>query len=275
MTFSIAARTADGTTYGVAVASKFLAVGSAVPAAAADVGALATQAEANLAYARTGMRLLARARRAGERSQRWSRTDEGRDHRQVGVVDATAARRRTPAPAAWPGPAASTGDGYAIQGNILTGPEVVEAMEAAWLATAADEPLVRRLLAALTAGDRAGGDSPRSAVARRCTSSRDGGGLRRRERRPRRPARRRPPGPGAELARLLDIHDLSSTADPADCRSPGTGAEVLRRLESVGHTGDTVARDSSRGPGSRTSRSASARARIDPRVLAHLRATRR
>jgi uncharacterized Ntn-hydrolase superfamily protein len=90
--------------------------------------------------------------------QRLLEEDEGRDHRQVGIVDVdgTAASHTGAACLDWAG--SLTGDGYAIQGNILTGSEVVEAMEAAWL-SAEGEPIARRLLAALAAGDAAGGDS--------------------------------------------------------------------------------------------------------------------
>src|SRR5688572_16646857 len=122
MTFSIVGHladtvdTADGTTVslGVAVASKFLAVGSAVPAGAADVGAIATQAFANLAYRADGLRLLADGRTAQETVDALTGADEGRDQRQVGVVDG-AGRSATFTGAAchdWAG--GRTGDGYAV-----------------------------------------------------------------------------------------------------------------------------------------------------------------
>ena len=161
MTFSIVGHTvdaADGSTVslGVAVASKFLAVGSAVPAGAAEVGAIATQAFANLAYRADGLHLLADGRTAQETVDALTGADEGRDQRQVGVVDG-AGRSATFTGAAchdWAG--GRTGDGYAVQGNILTGPDVVEAMERAWLGS--EGRLADRLLAALAAGDAAGGD---------------------------------------------------------------------------------------------------------------------
>ena len=159
MTFSIVARSADGESWGVAVASKFLAVGSAVPAAAADVGALATQAAANVAYKRDGLALLAGGATATEALERLIRDDAGREERQLGIVDA-AGRAATFTGAGcltWAGGIAR--DGYALQGNLLTGPEVLQAMESAWLGSAPDEPLGRRLLAALLAGDAAGGDA--------------------------------------------------------------------------------------------------------------------
>lgn len=154
MTFSIVAR--DGDQWGVAVASKFLAVGAYVPAARAGVGALATQAMANLGYKHDGLHLLRAGREAAAVVDALTSTDDERDHRQVGVVDArgTAASFTGAKCLAWAG--GRTGDDYAIQGNILVGPEVVEEAERALNATTG--PLSRRLLAALAAGDAAGGD---------------------------------------------------------------------------------------------------------------------
>jgi len=159
MTFSIVARSADGESWGVAVASKFLAVGSAVPAAVAGVGAIATQADANVAYKGLALAHLDDGATASVALQRLLEDDEGRDHRQVGIVDVEggAASHTGSACLEWAG--GRTGDGYAIQGNILTGPEVVEEMERAWLASDPADPLARRLLSALAAGDAAGGDS--------------------------------------------------------------------------------------------------------------------
>ena len=159
MTFSIVARSADGESWGIAVASKFLAVGSAVPAAVAGVGAIATQAFANVAYKGLALAHLDEGATASVALQRLLEEDDGRDHRQVGIVDVDggAASHTGSACLDWAG--GLTGDGYAIQGNILTGSEVVEAMEEAFLASDPELPLERRLLAALRAGDEAGGDS--------------------------------------------------------------------------------------------------------------------
>ena len=139
MTFSIVAT--DGTAWGVAVASKFLAVGSAVPAARAGIGAIATQSLANLAYRPEGLALLESGRTAQETLDSLTAADELREQRQAGIVDGKgqAATFTGSECHAWAG--GVTGDGYAIQGNILTGPDVVEAMERAWLGAAADAPL--------------------------------------------------------------------------------------------------------------------------------------
>jgi uncharacterized Ntn-hydrolase superfamily protein len=159
MTFSIVARSADGESWGVAVASKFLAVGSAVPAAVAGVGAIATQADANVAYKGQALAHLDDGATASVALQRLLEDDEGRDHRQVGIVDLDggSASHTGHACLEWAG--SLTGDGYAIQGNILTGEDVVVAMETAWQTSDPEASLGRRLLEALTAGDQAGGDS--------------------------------------------------------------------------------------------------------------------
>lgn len=159
MTFSIVARSVDGESWGVAVASKFLAVGSAVPAAAAGVGAIATQSAANTTYKAAALAHLREGATAAETLQQLIDADEGRDDRQVGVVDSEG-RAATFTGATcldWAG--GVTGDGYAIQGNILEGEEVVAAMESAFVASDSSAPLAERLMIALRAGDAAGGDA--------------------------------------------------------------------------------------------------------------------
>jgi len=158
MTFSIVARSADGHSHGVAVASRFLAVGSAVPAAQAQIGALATQSYANLGYRPQGLTLLRTGVAAADVVAGLTAADPGRDQRQLGVVGPTGdgATYTGTACHEWAGGLA--GDGYAIQGNILAGKQVVVAMVEAWAAGDPAAPLGRRLLAALLAGDRAGGD---------------------------------------------------------------------------------------------------------------------
>jgi uncharacterized Ntn-hydrolase superfamily protein len=159
MTFSIVARSADGESWGVAVASKFLAVGSAVPAAVAGVGAIATQADANVAYKGQALAHLDDGATASVALQRLLEDDEGRDHRQVGIVDVDGGSASHTGHACLDWAGSLTGEGYAIQGNILTGEDVVTAMEASWQTSDPEAPLARRLLDALMAGDRAGGDS--------------------------------------------------------------------------------------------------------------------
>jgi uncharacterized Ntn-hydrolase superfamily protein len=156
-TFSIVAL--DGATgeLGVGVASKFLAVGAAVPWARTGAGAIATQAWANLSYGPDGLELLAQGVPAEDVVRRLTEADGDREHRQLGVVD------RHGGAAAWTGKDCfnwaghRTGGGYTCQGNILTGGDVVDAMAEAFERAAG--PLPERLLAALDAGQARGGDS--------------------------------------------------------------------------------------------------------------------
>ena len=158
MTFSIVARSADGESWGVAVASKFLAVGATVPAAVAGVGAVATQADANVAYKGLALAHLDEGATAPVAVQRLLEEDDGRHHRQVGIVDIDGGAASHTGQECIPWAGSTTGDGYAIQGNCLTSAEVVDAMEEAWLASDPEAPLADRMLAALAAGDAIGGD---------------------------------------------------------------------------------------------------------------------
>jgi hypothetical protein len=128
VTFSIVARDPATGDLGVAVASKFLAVGSVVPWARAGVGALATQALANVTYGPAGLAALAAGEDARSVVERLTAADDGRTERQLGVVDAHggAASHTGSGCLTWAG--GRTADGVAIQGNILAGPAVVEAM---------------------------------------------------------------------------------------------------------------------------------------------------
>jgi uncharacterized Ntn-hydrolase superfamily protein len=157
MTFSIVARDPATGDLGIAVASRFLAVGSAVPWARAGVGAIATQAYANLRYGPDGLALLEQGIRAAEVVDTLTGADRARAHRQVGVVDAHggAATYTGTSCMFWAG--GRTADGVAVQGNILVGPSVVEATLERYLA--ANGRFTDRLLAALKAGDDQGGDS--------------------------------------------------------------------------------------------------------------------
>lgn len=233
MTFSIVARSADGESWGVAVASKFLAVGSAVPAAVARVGAIATQADANISYKFVGLAHLDEGATAQVALDRLLEEDDGREDRQVGIVDSDG----TPATFTgrdcfdWAGGSAGQTDdgaGFAIQGNILTGPEVVEAMEAAFR-DAHDQPFARQLLAALRAGDEAGGDR-RGRQSAALLVVREGAGyggfddtavdLRVDDHE----------APVTELTRLLDLNDLYLTASTPEEQVPVTD-EIHDELE--------------------------------------------
>jgi uncharacterized Ntn-hydrolase superfamily protein len=158
VTFSIAARSDDGMYLGVAVASKFLAVGAAVPGVRVGAGAIATQAWANLRYLPDGLALLDGGATAQQCIDQLTGADAQAADRQVGVVDGAGGSASFTGSGCHPWAGGRTGPGYAIQGNILTGPEVVDAMQQAWVASHA-EPFAVRLLMALKAGDHAGGDS--------------------------------------------------------------------------------------------------------------------
>lgn len=156
-TFSIVARDPATGELGIGVQSRFLAVGAVVPWAAAGVGAIATQSWANTTFGPRGLELLRAGRSARATLDELLAGDEGRAHRQVAVVDSTGGV------AAWTGEQClewaghQTGAGFSCQGNILVGPETVAAMAAAY--TAAGGHLADRLVAALRAGQAAGGDS--------------------------------------------------------------------------------------------------------------------
>jgi uncharacterized Ntn-hydrolase superfamily protein len=158
LTFSIVARSDDGACLGVAVASKFLAVGAYVPAVQAGTGAIATQSYANLAFRSEGLVLLGAGHDAQQTLDALVAGDDRRSERQVGIVDARGGSATfTGADCnSWAGGVRA--EGYAIQGNILTGAQVVASMEEAWLNSRDEPALSRRLLAALIAGDAAGGD---------------------------------------------------------------------------------------------------------------------
>lgn len=157
MTFSIVARDPDNGDLGVAVASKFLAVGSVVPWARAGVGAIATQALANVTYGPDGLVALELGANAEATLARLVDADEGGSDRQLGIVDARggSASHTGSGCLHWAG--GRVADGVAVQGNILTGPDVVDAMLTAF--EGASGPLPDRLLTTLLAGDRAGGDA--------------------------------------------------------------------------------------------------------------------
>lgn len=159
MTFSIVAtdpNASDGAEWGVAVASKFLAAGSVVPWASAGSGAIATQALANVAYGPEGLRLLDGGLSASEVVEALTSSDEGREHRQIGVVDRNGGGESFTGSQCLDWAGGRTGLNFACQGNILTGPDVLDAMVNAFESSASD--LSMRLLEALLAGDRAGGD---------------------------------------------------------------------------------------------------------------------
>lgn len=156
-TFSIVGYDAETGALGIAVQSKFFAVGSVVPWAAAGVGAIATQSWANTTFGPNGLKFLKSGLSAEQTLERLIAEDPGRATRQVGIVDAkgNVANYTGDECNAWAG--AVSGKHYTAQGNILAGEEVVKAMGKAFEETEGE--LADRLMAALFAGQAAGGDT--------------------------------------------------------------------------------------------------------------------
>lgn len=212
-TFSIVARDPVTGDLGVAVESKFLAVGAVVPWVTANIGAVATQAWANVTYGPRGLALMAEGKSAPEVVEILTGSDEGRLRRQVGVVDAQgrAASYTGPECNEWAG--GVEGDGFCCQGNILAGPQVVAAMAEAY--REAGGTFANRLLSALEAGQAAGGDR-RGKQSAAILIAREGGGygggsdryidLRVDDH----------PRPIAELRRLVMLHRVYFRKDEAD-----------------------------------------------------------
>lgn len=277
MTFSIVGRSADGVEMGVALASKFLAAGAYVPAAAAGVGALATQAYCNLELRTRGLQMLAGGTPAAGVLDEFFAGDAQRAERQAGVVDgrggtATFTGDRCQP---WAGGIARTdpAGAFAAQGNMLAGPQVIDAMVDAWLANHGDAPVARRLVAALRAGQDAGGDprgkqaaavlvvSPGAgyggvsdvAVDLRCDDS---------------------PEPIGDLERMLDLHDLYFGSTPDEELLPLEGTllgELARRLAATGYRSGDVARDLYDWMGRENFEERWHDGKIDPVVLVQLR----
>jgi len=156
-TFSIVGFDPETGELGVAVASKFLAVGSVVPWVEAGAGAIATQAYANTTFGPEGLALLRAGLSAQATLDSLVAMDEGREERQVGIVDARggSATYTGTGCIAWAG--GRKGENYACQGNILVDENTVAAMAGTFEETTG--PLATRLLRALKAGEDAGGDS--------------------------------------------------------------------------------------------------------------------
>ena len=234
-TYSIAACDLGAAQWGVAVQSKFLAVGSVVPWAEAHVGAVATQAYANPRYGPDGLALLRDDLPAAEVVRLLVDADDGRDERQVGVVDrhGDAASYTGTACLDWAG--GRTGAAYAAQGNILVGAATVDGLADTFEATAG-KPLAERLIDCLAAAQLAGGDRRGQQSASLLVVERDGGYARlsdvvvdlRVDDHSR---------PVEELRRLYALHDQLFGSTPRSAWLPLDGAlraEVAERLTALG-----------------------------------------
>jgi uncharacterized Ntn-hydrolase superfamily protein len=156
-TYSIVAFDAEARQWGVATQSKFLAVGSVVPWAEAEAGAVATQSYANPRYGPDGLALLRESVEAAEVVRRLTEADDGRETRQLGVVDARGGSATFTGNECHDWAGGRAGDGYAAQGNILVGAETVDAL-AETFESSAGKPLAERLIDCLAAAQAAGGD---------------------------------------------------------------------------------------------------------------------
>jgi uncharacterized Ntn-hydrolase superfamily protein len=257
----------------VAVESKFLAVGSVVPWAEPQVGAVATQALANVRYGPNGIELLRGGLSAEDVVARLTEADDGRDDRQLGVVDGRgrAASYTGSACLDWAG--GTTGDGYAAQGNILVSEETVTALASTFEATAG-RPLAERLLDALAAAQRAGGDRRGQQSASLLVVKKDGGyggtsdvmvDLRVDDH----------AAPVDELRRLYEMHDLLFGATPEEEWVPvdeTLARELRERLTRLGYQDESLEAAFTAWVGTENlEERAKGVDRIDPVVLAELR----
>jgi uncharacterized Ntn-hydrolase superfamily protein len=272
-TYSIVACDLEAREWGVGVQSKFLAVGAAVPAAEPEVGALATQAWANLAYRPDGLALLRQGYSADDVVRTLVGADEGREHRQVGVVDAhgRAATYTGSECLEWAG--GTTGAGYAAQGNILVSAATVEAL-ATTFESSAGQPLAVRLLASLDAAESAGGDRRGRQSAALLVVRKDGGyggtddvavDLRIDDH----------AEPIEELERIYRIHDLlfGQTPDEEWLEVDHELASELRtRLAALGHGGELADALAAWAGAENLEERVCGADRIDPVVLEQLRA---
>jgi uncharacterized Ntn-hydrolase superfamily protein len=235
-TYSIVGCDLEARQWGVAVQSKFLAVGALCPFAEAEVGAVATQSFVNPRYGPDGLALLRKGLSSEEAVERLTAADEGRAQRQLGIVDreGRAATYTGERCFAWAG--GRTGGGYAAQGNILVGEETVDALAATFEATD-DLPLVQRLIECLGAAQAAGGDRRGQQSAALVVVQKDGGyaGLSDTLVDLRVDDHERPI---EELRRIYGIHRRLFEVSPRDDWLPLEGdlrTEVDVRLDRLGH----------------------------------------
>jgi len=226
-TFSIVACDVKAGEWGVAVQSKFLAVGAIVPWAEANVGAIATQAYANTSYGPRGLAMLKLGFSAEETLKKLLETDEGHEHRQVGIVDAQGRAAAFTGKECYPWAGHIVGKNFAVQGNLLVSRKTVEAMAQAF--EGARGPLWKKLLEALRAGQRAGGDRRGQQSAALIVVKEKGGygeftdrmiDLRVDDH----------PQPIEELSRLLDLHELYFGPTK---RRVKLSAAVLQRVQTM------------------------------------------
>ena len=272
-TFSIAACDLETAQWGVATQSKFLAVGSVVPWAEPHVGAVATQAYANPRYGPEGLALLRDGLSAEEAVERLTSADDGSAHRQLGIVDreGRSATFTGSECTDWAGGIA--GPCFAAQGNILVGKETVAALAATFAATAG-RPLAERLVQCLAAAQAAGGDRRGQQSAALLVVERDGGyahlsdtlvDLRVDDH----------ADPITELGRLYEQHSLLFGKTPAEDwleLDDGLRTELRERLAKLGYDGELESAFTAWAGAANLEERVDGAQRIDPVVLAELRA---
>ena len=239
-TFSIVAFDPETGSLGIAVQSKFLAVGSVVPWASAGVGAVATQAMANYNCGPRGLELMSGGMTAAQTVEDLISSDEDREHRQLGVVDGRGRAATFTGAECFEWAGSVTGEHYAAQGNILVGRETVEAMAKTYEQTEGD--LAAQLLSALDAGQAAGGDS-RGKQSAALLVVREGGGyggdndrvvdLRVDDH----------PDPIRELIRIRDLHTLYFGETRAEDVVAVDGDVRREVADALRHTGYVEARE--------------------------------
>ena len=238
-TYSLVASDLEAGQWGVATQSKFLAVGSVVPWAEPGAGAVATQAYANPRYGPDGLALLREGLSADEVVERLVAADEGRDERQLGVVDAVGGGATYTGSGCYEWAGGVAGKGFAAQGNILVSRATVDALADSFAASAG-RPLAERLLEALGMAQAAGGDRRGQQSAALLVVERDGGygglsdvrvDLRVDDHE----------APVAELERLYGIHDLLFGRTPPEQWldvDEALAAELRERLAPLGYDGE-------------------------------------
>ena len=271
-TFSIAACDLERREWGVAVASKFLAVGGPCAWAEAETGAVATQSWIKPSYGIEGLGLLAEGASATQALQRMLAEDDGREQRQVAIVDCegrTASHTGT-ACLDWAG--ARSGPGYSAQGNMLVSVDTLTALAAAF-ESAPPGPLAERMVGALAAAQAAGGDrrgKQAAAVLVTCCGAGYGGAdvlvdLRVDDH----------PDPVAELQRLYGLHEFYFGSTPEDCwirTDAALQAELRDRLGRLGYRSGDLAADLDMWAGiENLEERVRGVERLDPVVLAALR----
>jgi uncharacterized Ntn-hydrolase superfamily protein len=272
-TYSIAACDLEAGQWGVATQSKFLAVGSIVPWAAPGVGAVATQAYANPRYGPDGLALLREGLSAEQAVERLTAADDGRDHRQLGVVDGDGGSATFTGPSCMDWAGGIAGPCFAAQGNILVGRETVDALAETFVATSG-RPLGERLVESLAAAQTAGGDRRGQQSAALLVVERDGGyagltdvilDLRVDDH----------AEPIAELARLHGIHRLLFGKTSREDWLPVDDAlrtELAERLGRLGYDGELERALGAWAGTENLEERVDGSERIDPVVLAELRA---